>query len=89
MDYVIDLKKIEDLEELHGMLSDLFEFPKYYGKNLDGFYDVMSSRNDEMHIIVKNSEKEDEKLNSYVSRLKGVLKDLEHECENVIVTFES
>jgi RNAse (barnase) inhibitor barstar len=89
MDYVLDFQGINDLKEIHGMLADVFEFPKYYGKNLDGFYDLMSSRINDMKIIVRNSQKEDERLNEYLNQLKAVLLDLENECENILVEIES
>ena len=87
MEYILDLSQIEEKEELHAMLSEILELPKYYGKNLDGFYDVMSTRSEEMTIVVKVNHKENEALEKYLNQLHQVLVDLENECENIFVEW--
>jgi ribonuclease inhibitor len=39
---VFDTASLETLDELHGELARLLDFPDHYGRNLDALYDCLS-----------------------------------------------
>lgn len=43
-------------KEGHDYLKEIFNFPDYYGKNLDALYDCLCEIGVETEIILKNSE---------------------------------
>ena len=43
LDMVIDCFGIENKEQLHKLLAEKLAFPAYYGHNLDGFMDCLTS----------------------------------------------
>ena len=39
---ILDGSKFTDIQITHEILKDTFEFPDYYGKNLDAFWDCIT-----------------------------------------------
>jgi ribonuclease inhibitor len=39
---VFDSSHVESIDQLHSELARIFDFPDYYGANLDAFYDCLS-----------------------------------------------
>lgn len=42
MEYTIDALNLRRKKEAHDYLAEVFNFPDYYGKNLDALYDCLS-----------------------------------------------
>ena len=40
--YAIDCRKLTDPKAAHAYLKELFNFPDYYGSNLDALYDCLT-----------------------------------------------
>ena len=40
--FIIDAKRLAEKTAAHEYLKSLFDFPDYYGKNLDALYDCLS-----------------------------------------------
>jgi RNAse (barnase) inhibitor barstar len=38
----IELGSIESVEQLHDIFKDSFDFPEFYGKNWDAFWDMIT-----------------------------------------------
>ena len=72
MEYTIDAERLNDREEAHDYLAEVFDFPDYYGKNLDALYDCLSEM-DIKKITVLNSEKG----GYYFYSVMDVINDLE------------
>lgn len=49
--YVLDGNKMKSKDEIHPYLKQRFNFPDYYGHNLDGLYDLLSTFNDEDAVL--------------------------------------
>ena len=71
MEYTIDALKINEREEAHEYLAEVFSFPEYYGKNLDALFDCLGEmRIDKITIL--NSEKGE----NYFYSVLDVINDL-------------
>ena len=44
---ILDLREINTIAELHGLLQDAFHFPAYYGRNFDALWDCLGDLDDE------------------------------------------
>ena len=40
--YILDFRKVNNIEEAHEELKSALDFPDYYGKNLDALNDCLS-----------------------------------------------
>ena len=52
--FVLDFRKVKNTEEAHKVMMTVFEFPSYYGKNLDALNDCLSEMliENKVYIIV-------------------------------------
>jgi hypothetical protein len=55
MEYTVDAVKLNEREEAHKYLAEVFSLPDYYGKNLDALYDCLSEMNIDK-VIIRNQE---------------------------------
>ncbi len=76
MEYVLDAEKLNDREEAHEYLAEVFSLPEYYGKNLDALYDCLSEMNIEK-IILRNEDKGE----YYFYAVLDVINDLDIDIE--------
>lgn len=81
----LDFNEIYDKESLHKLLKDEFEFPDYYGNNLDAFYDEVSSLSEDLTIILKNRKHLIDSLGTYAESLFSTIYELEEENTNIKV----
>lgn len=52
--FVLDFRKVNSIEEAHNVMIKTFDFPSYYGKNLDALNDCISEMiiEEKVYIIV-------------------------------------
>lgn len=49
---ILDLSDVVTKEELHEKLKLFFDFPKYYGGNLDAMYDCLTDISEETNVTI-------------------------------------
>ena len=52
---IIDCKKLQQKEQAHLYLAEIFDFPDYYGKNLDALFDCLTELG-ECTIVLKGED---------------------------------
>ena len=55
--FVLDLRNVKSLEESYEVMKKTFDFPSYYGKNLDALNDCLSEMiiEEKVYIIVNRN----------------------------------
>ena len=48
----LDLTRCETLYEVHSRIQKAFDFPDWYGKNLDAFYDLLRTECDADEVLI-------------------------------------
>lgn len=49
---VLETDKASSIENFYSYLKDVFEFPNYYGRNLDSLYDCLTSISENITVTV-------------------------------------
>ena len=66
-------------------LFDVFDFPEYYGNDLEGFYDALTDITEETHVTIINRECMEN--TSYGSRLMWVFGDAASDNDNLSLAW--
>ena len=66
-------------------LFDMFDFPVYYGDDLDALYDALADIIEETHVSIINREAMEN--SSYGSRLMWVFEDAAEDNENLTLAW--
>ena len=74
----IDALYLNDRETAHDYLAEIFDFPDYYGRNLDALYDCLSEMQID-RIYIKNADEGE----YYFYSVLDVVNDLDIEIENI------
>ena len=82
----LDCRKMTDRGTAHDYLAEKFEFPGYYGRNLDALFDLLSTYEKDAQIVVNAPELLEENLGAYG---KNIFKTLEEAArENLKLTLQ-
>ena len=52
MEILLDGRDIPDRKVLHDLLAEKFQFPDYYGRNLDALYDLLTAFPESIRVTV-------------------------------------
>lgn len=80
---ILDGKKMLDREISHKYLKEVFNFPNYYGENLDALWDMLSSISSPMDIEFINRYDLVKNLGTYANIMIKVFEDAEKENSNI------
>ena len=89
----VDLSGIKTVEDLHNELKEAFEFPDYYGGNLDALHDclmdiaVTATEADPVIVTFAGYKKAKRALGSDFHNFRNVLNDVAEEYPNFIVEW--
>lgn len=85
---LIDGKTVVGKEQLHERFAAAFDFPDYYGANLDALFDCLGDVNCEAEIRIINAKNLEENIGrDYAENLKSALLDAQNEFPNITVEF--
>ena len=83
---ILDLKPIDTPDEIQEYLAMKFDFPDYYGMNLDALYDCLTDI-DEYTCVGIFAPDESKPVSGYIRRLKLVFRDAEEENPHLGVIY--
>ncbi len=84
---VLDFKGMENSEDIQEYLAFKFDFPDYYGMNLDALYDCLTDIDEYTCIGFFGTGETDSEAGRYLQRLKRVMLDAESENPRIGVIF--
>lgn len=70
---ILDLKDCKYLGELHERIRVAFDFPEWYGANLDAFWDLLRSEVDADEVIVLNASTIPDVLKEHMKKIYMIL----------------
>ncbi len=89
----VDLSGVKTAEQLHEELKKAFEFPEYYGGNLDALHDcltdiaVKATESDPITVTFAGYKKAKRALGSDFHNFRNVLNDVSEEYPNFVVEW--
>ncbi len=69
----LDLTDCKYLGELHERIRVAFDFPEWYGANLDAFWDMLSRESDADEVIIKGVKTMSVELIDYMDKIYDIL----------------
>jgi len=75
----LDFENISNKEEMHQYLAEKFEFPDYYGKNLDALFECLTDIAEPTAVNIINA------INDYDEQIINVITSAEEENDNLAV----
>lgn len=87
MRIILNGDKMKTKDIAHEYIKYRFKFPDYYGENLDGLWDILSTYNDEIEIELIYKDSLIKYLNQYGEELIKVFQDVESENDKIRFTI--
>ncbi len=84
----LNCESITTRPELHDKIAHKFDFPEWYGKNLDALHDCLLDISQNTLITVENYALLEEKLERYASAFKKVLENSSAENKFLDIEFK-
>ncbi len=85
---VIDLKGVNERNELWERISNALNCPEYFGRNLDAFHDVLGEIATPTQLYITNSKDMKEAMPEYYEALDDMLSHAVVEFEHIYVAYE-
>ena len=82
----LDCNELTGIDDLHDKLAEAFEFPEYYGANLDALYDMLTTGGD-MELRLLNREALQMLPGTYGERVMETLEDAAHDQPRFRLVF--
>ena len=72
---ILDLNGVSNLEDLHNRIKKALNFPDYYGKNWNAFWDLLCCECDADKVIVKGEKSLPKELENAVKIMHEILEE--------------
>lgn len=82
---IIDFSDINDIAEVHLMLKEKFNFPEWYGENLDALWDMLTGYIEPCIVEFKGFETVSEDIRDYLQDVLGIFLEAEEKYGQVKV----
>ncbi len=76
----LDLTGCKYLEEIHERIRLAFDFPEWYGRNWDAFWDSLWSHMEANRVEIMGESKVPENLKREISVMNRLLEDMKRDC---------
>ena len=84
----LDFSNCKYISEIHNELKNKFDFPEYYGGNLDALWDCLdyyTSQN--LTVMISGFQMIEKQFDDYASKIKDVFKRVSLNCPNIQFKF--
>jgi ribonuclease inhibitor len=79
----LDFSTVKHFMDIHKVLKETFDFPDFYGENLDALWDCMRDYCEyNLHIVVVGFEHFPDEWKEYMSKIFEVFNDVHDECSD-------
>lgn len=86
---ILNGKRMITKEKTHAYLKRKFDFPTYYGKNLDALWDLLSVWDKELEIVITNKADIIKNLEGYGHSLIKLFDELDEANRHIKVRVEN
>lgn len=76
---VLDGHEVQTMDEIHDLFAKTFEFPEYYGRNLDALSDCLEDIGDDFCVIIRNKEELEDTLGKAKDAFFSMMQDVYEE----------
>lgn len=83
---ILNFSEAETAQDVHGILKTAFDFPDYYGENLDALYDCLTDLREDTAVGFCQR-RDDSETASYLRKAQRVFLDAEEENPHLAVFF--
>ena len=84
----LDFTGCKYIGELHKVLKETFDFPDYYGANLDALWDCLDYYCDfDLEVYVKGLSTIPNELDEYVAKILKIFEDVHTDTPNITFTM--
>jgi len=83
----LDGRLMADRKTVHEFLAERLRFPDYYGRNLDGLYDLLTEISEPVEIRISHAAQMELLLGPYAGLLIDTLHDAQRSNPNLTVTI--
>lgn len=84
----LDFTGCKYIGELHKVLKETFDFPDYYGENLDALWDCLDYYCDfDLEVYVKGLSTIPDELDDYVAKILEIFEDVHADTPNITFTM--
>lgn len=87
MELQLNGKELANQQLLHETIARQLHLPDYYGENLDALWDILSSWNEPLAIIIEHPTRFVEQLGGYGESVLQLLQDAEEENSMISVEY--
>lgn len=84
----LDLTGCKYLSEIHERIQAAFDFPEWYGKNWDAFWDMLWSECDANQVVIKGEDSLSKEFDKHLKKMHEILERNKKERLNSDDPFE-